>query len=97
MDRTTFVAELKRDGFEVVEREMPANHNNPEHAHDFDARVMDVLLGLMHCWRWSDEPYIPVCRSVGRVSMNCQREISHNPTSGQSSRRRTRQSVGCWC
>ncbi|MBV8121634.1 MAG: cupin domain-containing protein [Alphaproteobacteria bacterium] len=44
MDRTTFVAELKRDGFELVEREMAANHTNPEHAHDFDARVM-VLKG----------------------------------------------------
>src|SRR5271167_4618746 len=29
-------------------------------------RVMAVLLGLMHCWRWSGEPYIPVCQSVGR-------------------------------
>ena len=34
--------------------------------HCGDARVMDVLLGLMHCWRWSGEPYIPVCPSVGR-------------------------------
>jgi len=30
------------------------------------ARVMDVLLGLMHWWRWSGEPYIPVCPSVGK-------------------------------
>src|SRR5271166_6092770 len=34
--------------------------------HCGDARVMDVLLGLMHRWRWSGEPYIPVCPSVGR-------------------------------
>jgi hypothetical protein len=34
--------------------------------HCGDARVMDVLLGLLHCWRWSGEPYIPVCPSVGR-------------------------------
>jgi hypothetical protein len=31
-----------------------------------DARVVDVLLGLMHRWRWSGEPYIPVCPLVGR-------------------------------
>src|SRR5271165_77370 len=29
------------------------------------ARVMDVLLGLMHSWRWIGEPYIPVCQLVG--------------------------------
>jgi len=34
--------------------------------HCGDARVMDVLLGLMHSWRWSGEPHIPVCPSVGR-------------------------------
>src|ERR1035441_862607 len=34
--------------------------------HYGDARVMDVLLGLMHCWRCSGEPYTPVCPSVGR-------------------------------
>jgi quercetin dioxygenase-like cupin family protein len=44
MDRAAFIAELERDGYEIVEREMAANHINPEHAHDFDARVM-VLAG----------------------------------------------------
>ena len=34
--------------------------------HCGDALVMDVLLGLLHCWRWSGEPYVPVCPSVGR-------------------------------
>jgi hypothetical protein len=34
--------------------------------HCGDARVMDVLLGLMHSWRWSGEPHIPVCPSVGK-------------------------------
>jgi hypothetical protein len=34
--------------------------------HCGDARVMDVLLGLMHRWRWRGELYIPVCPSVGR-------------------------------
>src|ERR1035438_6318236 len=37
-----------------------------ESCHCGDARVMDVLLGLMHCWRCSGEPYTPVCPSVGR-------------------------------
>jgi quercetin dioxygenase-like cupin family protein len=44
MDRATFIAELERDGYEIVERETAANHVNPEHSHDFDARVM-VLAG----------------------------------------------------
>src|SRR5664280_1708423 len=34
--------------------------------HCADPRVMDVLLALMHRWRRSGEPYIPVCPSVGR-------------------------------
>ena len=53
------------------------------------ARVMDVLLGLLHCWRWSGEPHIPVCPSVGRNLGDLSAEISHNKTSGQSSRRRS--------
>jgi quercetin dioxygenase-like cupin family protein len=44
MDRVTFIAELERDSYEIVEREMAPNHVNPEHAHEFDARVM-VLTG----------------------------------------------------
>jgi quercetin dioxygenase-like cupin family protein len=42
MDRATFIAELEREGYEIVEREMAANHVNPQHSHDFDARVMVV-------------------------------------------------------
>src|SRR5271157_3311670 len=33
--------------------------------HCGDARVMDVLLGLMHPWRWSGEAHIPACPLVG--------------------------------
>jgi quercetin dioxygenase-like cupin family protein len=40
MDRTTFEQSLKADGYEPVERRMDANHFNPEHVHEFDARVM---------------------------------------------------------
>jgi hypothetical protein len=52
--------------------------------HCGDALEMDVLLGLLHCWRWSGEPYIPVCRSVVGISANCQRELSRNRTSRES-------------
>jgi hypothetical protein len=31
--------------------------------HSGDGRA---LFGVIHCWRWSGEPYIPVCPSVGR-------------------------------
>ena len=44
MDRATFIAELERDGYEIVEREMEANDVKSDHAHEFDARVM-VLKG----------------------------------------------------
>jgi quercetin dioxygenase-like cupin family protein len=40
MDRATFEQSLKADGYEPVERQMDANHFNPEHVHEFDARVM---------------------------------------------------------
>ncbi len=46
MDRTAFEAALQRDGFEVVARTMEPNTTNPEHAHDFDARVL-VVAGEM--------------------------------------------------
>ena len=42
MDRTAFEAALQRDGYEIVNRTMEPNATNPEHAHDFDARVMIV-------------------------------------------------------
>jgi quercetin dioxygenase-like cupin family protein len=40
MDRITFEAELKADGYEPVDRRMDANQFNPEHMHEFDARVL---------------------------------------------------------
>ena len=42
MDRTAFEAELRRDGYQVVTRTMGPNTLNPEHAHDFDARLLVV-------------------------------------------------------
>jgi quercetin dioxygenase-like cupin family protein len=46
MDRPAFEAALQRDGYEVVVREMAPNSINPDHTHEFDARVM-VLSGSM--------------------------------------------------
>jgi quercetin dioxygenase-like cupin family protein len=46
MNRSEFEATLQRDGYEVVVRTMEPNTTNPEHAHDFDARVM-VVAGEM--------------------------------------------------
>ena len=42
MDRATFEAALTRDGFEIVSRTMRPDEINPEHAHDFEARLMVV-------------------------------------------------------
>ena len=46
MDRTVFEAELQRDGYQVVVNTMQPGAINPEHAHDFDARLM-VVAGEM--------------------------------------------------
>ena len=47
MERTAFEAELRAQGYgEVVDRRMEANALNPEHAHEFDARLL-VLEGAM--------------------------------------------------
>ena len=46
MDRTTFEAELTRDGYTVVSAAMQPNAANPEHVHPFDARLL-VTEGAM--------------------------------------------------
>ena len=45
MDRAEFETELRAQGYgEIVDRRMEANAVNPEHAHEFDARLL-VLEG----------------------------------------------------
>ena len=47
MERTAFEAELRDQGYaEIVDRRMLPNALNPEHAHEFDARLL-VLEGAM--------------------------------------------------
>jgi quercetin dioxygenase-like cupin family protein len=46
MDRADFEAALQRDGYTAAAREMAAGTVNPDHTHDFDARVM-VLAGAI--------------------------------------------------
>jgi quercetin dioxygenase-like cupin family protein len=46
MDRGTFEAELQHDGYQIVVNTMQPGAINPEHAHDFDARLM-VVAGEM--------------------------------------------------
>lgn len=46
MDRTAFEAELQYEGRQVVVVTMQPNQVNPEHAHDFEARLM-VVAGEM--------------------------------------------------
>lgn len=47
MDRTVFETELATHGYrEVVDRHMDADVLNPEHAHEFDARLL-ILEGAM--------------------------------------------------
>ena len=42
MDRRTFEAELKRDGYEVLTSTTQGAKINPEHSHPFDVRAMVV-------------------------------------------------------
>ena len=42
MERASFEAELQREGRQVVTVTMQPNQVNPEHAHDFEARLMVV-------------------------------------------------------
>jgi len=46
MNRTEFETQAKADGYEIVDREMAAGHVNPEHSHEFDARLL-MLEGEM--------------------------------------------------
>ena len=47
MDRMAFETELREQGDgELVDRRMEANSVNPEHAHEFDARLL-ILEGAM--------------------------------------------------
>src|SRR5438309_12083952 len=47
MERMLFETELREQGYgEVVDRHMEANAVNPEHTHEFDARLL-VLEGAM--------------------------------------------------
>jgi quercetin dioxygenase-like cupin family protein len=43
MDRADFEKKCQEEGYgEIVDREMAAEHFNPEHAHEFDAYVLVV-------------------------------------------------------
>ena len=47
MNRVEFESEIRAQGYlEIVDRRMPANETNPEHSHEFDARLL-VLEGEM--------------------------------------------------
>ena len=50
MDKETFEAELKRDGYEVSVNTTPGAKVNPEHHHPFDVRAL-VLKGAMSLTR----------------------------------------------
>jgi hypothetical protein len=46
MDRAAFEAELKAQGYELIERRMDTDHFNPEHVHEFD--ICEVASGTLH-------------------------------------------------
>ena len=42
MNQSDFEADLRREGYQVVYGGMKAGEVNPDHAHDWDARVMVI-------------------------------------------------------
>jgi quercetin dioxygenase-like cupin family protein len=55
MNRADFETELSSQGYlEIAERRMPADEINPEHSHEFDARLL-VLEGAMTITREGEE------------------------------------------
>ncbi len=42
MNQSEFEADLKREGYEVVYGGLRADHVNPDHTHEWDARVMVI-------------------------------------------------------
>ena len=46
MDRQSFEAELKRNGYEILTNTTPGVKVNPEHSHPYDVRAM-VLKGAL--------------------------------------------------
>ena len=75
MERAAFETELREQGYtEIVDRPMAPNALNPEHAHEFDARLL-VLEGAMtiaaedreHTYRAGDTFAMPAgCRHSER-------------------------------
>jgi len=55
MNRAEFETELRAQGYqEIVDRRMPANQTNPDHSHEFDARLL-ILEGEMAITREGEE------------------------------------------
>ncbi len=42
MDQSQFEADLRREGYDIFYGGMGAGHVNPEHSHEWDARVMVI-------------------------------------------------------
>jgi quercetin dioxygenase-like cupin family protein len=42
MNQSEFEADLKREGYDIFYGGMRAEHVNPDHSHDWDARVMVI-------------------------------------------------------
>jgi quercetin dioxygenase-like cupin family protein len=64
-----FDADLRREGYQIMNTSLAPNQLNPDHTHDFDARIM-VLAGEITITRDLDEPTgaaaaLPNCVAAG--------------------------------
>ena len=58
MDQATFEKELREQGYaEIVDRRMAADTLNPEHAHEFDARLLVLEGGMTIAAEGSERTY----------------------------------------
>src|SRR5260370_461963 len=82
MERTIFETELREQGYgEVLDRRMEGDAVNPEHAHEFDARLL-VLEGAMtitsegseRTYRAGARRYPPIQPDRGRVAARFARQ-----------------------
>ena len=59
MDRQTFEAELKRDGYEILTNTTPGEKHNPEHSHPYDVRAMVLDGALTLTWAGQTRTFRP--------------------------------------
>jgi len=59
MDRQTFEAELKREGYDVLTSTTAAAKVNPEHSHPFDVKALVLKGAITLTWNGRSQTFKP--------------------------------------